>query len=135
MRINDLSHDPSISDSATTPVSYHNLVPQPPRLFLIDSFGFIFRAHHARARSAAPPMRPSAGLSTKAAYIFNNMLRKLAKSYAPEHRSHRRKRGPVARMAEFAEYKANLTQIPLESVSAREAGRYALKQVYQAYKV
>jgi hypothetical protein len=24
-----------------------------PRLFLIDSFGFVFRAYHARARSAA----------------------------------------------------------------------------------
>jgi len=53
MRINDLSHDPSISDSATTPVSYHNLVPQPPRLFLIDSFGFIFRRpSHAPQRGS-----------------------------------------------------------------------------------
>ena len=32
------------------------------RLFLIDSFGFIFRAYHARARSGAPPMRTAAGL-------------------------------------------------------------------------
>jgi len=47
------------------------------RLFLIDSFGFIFRAYHARARSGAPPMRTSAGLSTEAVYIFNSMLRKL----------------------------------------------------------
>jgi DNA polymerase-1 len=60
-------------------------VPHQPRLFLIGSFGFIFRAYHARARSAAPPMRTSAGLSTEAVYIFNNMLRKLAKSYAPEY--------------------------------------------------
>ena len=50
-----------------------------PRLFLIDTFGFIFRAYHARARSGAPPMRTSTGLSTEAVYIFNNMLRKLAK--------------------------------------------------------
>ena len=57
----------------------------PPRLFLIDTFGFIFRAYHARARSGAPPMRTSAGLSTEAVFIFNNMLRKLAKQHSPEY--------------------------------------------------
>ena len=45
------------------------------QLFLIDTFGFIFRAYHARARSGAPPMRTSTGFSTEAVYIFNNMLR------------------------------------------------------------
>ncbi|HTQ56742.1 MAG TPA: DNA polymerase I [Bryobacteraceae bacterium] len=85
----------------------------PPQLFLIDSFGFIFRAYHARARSAAPPMRTSTGLSTEAVYIFNNMLRKLAKSYAPAYIAAVFESGaPVARMAEFAEYKANRTEMP-----------------------
>jgi DNA polymerase-1 len=84
-----------------------------PRLFLIDSFGFIFRAYHARARSAAPPMRTSTGLSTEAAYIFNNMLRKLAKSYAPEYIAAVFESGaPVQRMAEFADYKANRAEMP-----------------------
>ena len=54
-----------------------------PRLFLIDSFGFIFRAYHARARTGAPPMRTAAGVQTEAVYIFNNMLRKLSKQYDP----------------------------------------------------
>ena len=54
-----------------------------PRLFLIDSFGFVFRAYHARARSAAPPMRTSTGVSTEAVFIFNNMLRRLTKAYRP----------------------------------------------------
>ena len=53
------------------------------QLFLIDSFGFIFRAYHARARSGAPPMRTSTGFSTEAVYIFNNMPRKLAKQHRP----------------------------------------------------
>ena len=84
-----------------------------PRLFLIDSFGFIFRAYHARARSAAPPMRTSTGLSTEAVYIFNNMLRKLAKSYAPEYVAAVFESGaPVQRMAEFAEYKSNRAEMP-----------------------
>jgi len=84
-----------------------------PRLFLIDSFGFIFRAYHARARTAAPPMRTSSGVSTEAVYIFNNMLRKLAKTYAPEYIAAVFESGaPVARMAEFAEYKANRTEMP-----------------------
>ena len=56
-----------------------------PRLFLIDSFGFIFRAYHARARSGAPPMRTSAGLSTEAIFIFHNMVRKLLTSFKPNY--------------------------------------------------
>jgi len=58
-------------------------------------------------------MRTSTGLSTEAAYIFNNMLRKLAKSYAPEYIAAVFESGaPVARMAEFAEYKANRAEMP-----------------------
>jgi DNA polymerase-1 len=58
-------------------------------------------------------MRTSAGLSTEAVYIFNNMLRKLSKSYAPEYIAAIFESGaPVARMAEFAEYKANRTEMP-----------------------
>jgi DNA polymerase-1 len=80
--------------------------------FLIDAFGFIFRAYHARARSGAPPMRTSTGLSTEAVYIFNNMLRKLAKS------TPRRTLPPYSKAAspptaeEFAEYKANRAEMP-----------------------
>jgi DNA polymerase-1 len=54
-----------------------------PKLFLIDTFGFIFRAYHARARSGAPPMRTTTGISTEAIYIFHNMLRKLVQTHAP----------------------------------------------------
>src|ERR1700689_4732245 len=61
---------------------YYGLV---PRLFLIDSFGFIFRAYHARARSGAPPMRTAAGISTEAVYIFHNMVRKLKSQHSPDY--------------------------------------------------
>ncbi len=58
-------------------------------------------------------MRTSTGLSTEAVCIFNNMLRKLAKSYAPEYMADVFESGaPVARMAEFAEYKANRVEMP-----------------------
>src|SRR5215467_10556250 len=84
-----------------------------PRLFLIDSFGFIFRAYHARARSAAPPMRTSTGLSTEAIYIFNNMLRKLAKEHQPAYIAAVFESGePTHRVQEFAEYKANRVETP-----------------------
>ena len=56
-----------------------------PRLFLIDTFGFIFRAYHARARTGAPPMRTSTGISTEAVYIFHSMVRKLLTVYKPEY--------------------------------------------------
>jgi DNA polymerase I len=85
------------------------------RLFLIDSFGFIFRAYHARARSGAPPMRTSTGLSTEAVYIFNNMLRKLAKQYHPEYIAAVFESGEAThRVQEFAEYKANRAEMPAD---------------------
>src|SRR6516164_3690104 len=83
------------------------------RLFLIDSFGFIFRAYHARARTGAPPMRTSTGQSTEAVYIFNNMLRKLAKQFQPEYIAAVFESGePTHRVQEFAEYKSNRTEMP-----------------------
>jgi len=84
-----------------------------PRLFLIDSFGFVFRAYHARARSAAPPMRTSTGLSTEAVFIFHNMLRKLRAAYQPDYiAAIFESAGPTFREQEFAEYKANRTEMP-----------------------
>jgi DNA polymerase-1 len=83
------------------------------RLFLIDAFGFIFRAYHARARSGAPPMRTSTGLSTEAVYIFNSMLRKLAKKYEPPYiAAVFESEGPTLREQEFAAYKANRKETP-----------------------
>ena len=84
-----------------------------PKLFLIDSFGFIFRAYHARARSAAAPMRTSTGLSTEAVFIFNNMLRKLAKVHKPAYMAAVYESSePTHRSVEFADYKANRTEMP-----------------------
>jgi DNA polymerase-1 len=93
-----------------------------PRLFLIDSFGFIFRAYHARARSGAPPMRTSTGLATEAVFIFNNMLRKLAKQYEPAYMAAVfESQEPTLRLQEFAAYKANRVETPpdlLEQIPA-----------------
>src|SRR5712692_693963 len=84
-----------------------------PRLFLIDSYGFIFRAYHARARTGALPMRTTTGLSTEAVFIFTNMLRKLAKTYKPEYiAAVFESLGPTLREQEFAEYKANRSEAP-----------------------
>src|ERR1700704_3961700 len=83
------------------------------RLFLIDTFGFIFRAYHARARSGAPPMRTGTGISTEAVFIFNNMLRKLTKTYKPTSiAAVFESIGPTLREQEFTEYKANRTEMP-----------------------
>jgi DNA polymerase I len=83
------------------------------QLFLIDSYGFIFRAYHARARMSAPPMRTATGLSTEAVYIFTNMLRKLAKSFEPKHMAAVFESiGPTLREQQFAEYKANRSEMP-----------------------
>ena len=84
-----------------------------PRLFLIDSFGFIFRAYHARARTGAPPMRNSKGLSTEAIYIFHNMVRKLVADYRPDYiAAIFEGEGITFREQEFAAYKANREPMP-----------------------
>ena len=87
------------------------------RLFLIDAFGYIFRAYHARARSGAPPMRTSTGLSTEAVYIFNNMVRKLTREYQPTHIAAVFESGePTHRLEEFPEYKANRVETPQDLI-------------------
>jgi DNA polymerase-1 len=84
-----------------------------PRLFLVDSFGFIFRAYHARARMPAPMMRTAAGLPTEAVYIFNNMLHKLLAAYQPEYIAAVFEcKGPTFREQEYADYKANRAETP-----------------------
>ncbi len=86
---------------------------QRPGLFLIDSYGFIFRAYHARARSGAPPMRTKTGLSTEAVYIFHNMVRKLLTAFQPKHiAAVFESEGPTLREQGFAEYKANRKAMP-----------------------
>ncbi|MGB9605837.1 MAG: 5'-3' exonuclease, partial [Bryobacteraceae bacterium] len=88
------------------------------RLFLIDTFGFIFRAYHARARSAAPMMRTSSGQPTEAAYIFNNMLRRLIAEHHPDYiAAVFESAGPTFREQEFADYKANRPEMPAELAS------------------
>jgi len=84
----------------------------PPRLFLIDSYGFIFRAYHARARSGAPPMRTTTGISTEAVFIFHNMVRKLREAYHPEYIAAVFEAGKTFREEAYAEYKANRTEMP-----------------------
>ncbi|MEQ1949126.1 MAG: DNA polymerase I [Bryobacteraceae bacterium] len=86
-----------------------------PRLFLIDSFGFIFRAYHARARSGAPPMRTAAGVSTEAVYIFHNMVRKLRSAQKPDYLAAIfESEGPTFRDEAFEAYKANRTETPAD---------------------
>jgi DNA polymerase I len=53
------------------------------RLFLIDSYSFIFRAYHAMARQR--PMSTKTGVPTSASYVFINMLRKLREDFHPEY--------------------------------------------------
>ncbi len=83
-----------------------------PRLFLIDSYGFIFRAYHARARSGAPPMRTTTGIPTEAVLIFHNMVRKLRAAYEPEYIAAIFESGKTFREEQYAEYKANRTEMP-----------------------
>lgn len=80
---------------------------------MIDSFGFIFRAYHARARTGAPPMRTSTGIQTEAVYIFHNMVKKLRETHKPDYLAAVFESfGPTFRDEAFADYKANRTETP-----------------------
>src|SRR5277367_30611 len=83
-----------------------------PRLFLIDSYGYIFRAYHARARTAVAPMRTTTGISTEAVYIFHNMVRKLRKAYQPDYIAAVFESGKTFREEAYAGYKANRAEMP-----------------------
>jgi DNA polymerase-1 len=63
---------------AKVPADAHNK----GRVFLIDSYSFIFRAYHAMARQRS--MTTKAGVPTSASYVFINMLRKLRDDFHPE---------------------------------------------------
>ncbi|MBL8210997.1 MAG: DNA polymerase I, partial [Bryobacterales bacterium] len=83
------------------------------RLFLIDTYGFVFRAYHARARSGAPPMRTSSGLSTEAIYIFHNMMRRLTAAHKPDYMAAIfESQKKTFREEAFTAYKANRTEMP-----------------------
>ena len=89
-----------------------------PRLFLIDTFGFLFRAFHARARTGAPPMRTQGGVPTEVVYIFNAMLKKLRATHHPEYiAAVFESEGPNFRTDHFAEYKANRVETPPEFIA------------------
>ncbi len=86
---------------------------QRPRLFLIDTFGLIFRAFYGRARSGAPLMRTSAGQPTEAVYIFANMMRRMLDKFHPEYiAAVWEGEGPTFRDEMFTAYKANRTETP-----------------------
>ena len=106
------SHQRAPPPAAPARPVYDEAVPS-PRLFLIDSFGFIFRAYHARARSAAPPMRTAGGLSTEVAFIFQTMLRRLQRDWQPAYLAAVfESEEPTHRTAAYAEYKANRPSMP-----------------------
>jgi len=89
-----------------------------PRLFLIDSFGYIFRAYYARMRMNTPPMRTSAGVATEAVYIFHNMLKKLREKHQPDYLAAvYESLGPTFRETEFPAYKATRTETPPDLIA------------------
>ncbi|MCU1327558.1 MAG: polymerase [Bryobacterales bacterium] len=103
-----------------------------PRIFLIDTYGFIFRAHHARARTGAPPMRTTTGLPTEAVFIFTNMIRKLSRTMAPSYMAAIFEgEGKTLREEAFAEYKANRTETPPELIQQIPY----IRRILEAYRI
>jgi DNA polymerase-1 len=102
-----------LEPSANQSSQYTDTMASRPRLFLIDTFGLIFRAFYGRARSGAPIMRTSDGRPTEAVYIFITMLRKLIETHRPDYLAAVWEgEGPTFRDEIFPEYKANRDETP-----------------------
>jgi DNA polymerase-1 len=71
------------------------------RIFLIDTYGFVFRAYHAMARQR--PMSTKTGIPTSATYVFVNMLNKLRQDFGPEYIAAISEGGPTFRDEEAKE--------------------------------
>jgi len=66
----------------------------------------------------APPMRTASGLPTEAVLIFNNMLKKLSKTFAPQYMAAIfESLGKTHREEAFAEYKANRSETPPDLIT------------------
>jgi len=84
-----------------------------PRLFLIDTYGLIFRAFYGRARAAVPSMRTTSGEPTEAIYVFATMLRRLIRDHKPDYvAAIWEGEGPTFRDEQFEHYKANREETP-----------------------
>ena len=106
---------------ANTPV--RNSGPK-SRVFLIDTYGFIFRAYHAMIRQR--PMSTRSGLPTAAIYVFVNMLNKLREEFHPEYLAAIMESGPT-----FRDVKAK----ELTSVRKFDIKTQQFKQIdYHGYK-
>ncbi len=57
-------------------------------------------------------MRTTTGLSTEAVFIFHNMVRKLRETYKPEYVAAIFESGKTFREEQYADYKANRTEMP-----------------------
>ncbi|MGH9756952.1 MAG: hypothetical protein ACRD4M_04395, partial [Candidatus Acidiferrales bacterium] len=55
---------------------------KPPRLFLVDAMGYIFRAFYAPMPMR---LRSPASVPTNVPYLFSNMIRKLVKDWQPDY--------------------------------------------------
>ncbi len=89
------------------------------RLFLLDTFGLIYRAFYGRSRAGLQALRTSDDFPTEAIYIFNNMLKRILEDYSPEYLvAVWEGSGDTFREKVFPEYKANRERMP-ESLTAQ----------------
>ncbi|HXP40997.1 MAG TPA: DNA polymerase I [Candidatus Acidoferrales bacterium] len=80
-RKSPVSEPPNEPSPAVSRVPSQRIESAKPRIFLIDTMSFIFRAYHAMARQRS--MSTKAGLPTAAVLVFVNMLRKLRDDFSP----------------------------------------------------
>ncbi len=81
---------------------------QAPRLYLVDTSSFIFRAYHA-----LPPFTSPTGVPTGAVYGFSTMLYRLLDDHQPDYLAAVMDTGkPTFRNELYSEYKANRPPTP-----------------------
>lgn len=108
------------------------ILPNPPRLYLIDGYALIYRAFYALL---ARPLRTARGENTSAAWGIANFLDRLARKQQLEYLAWIHDKGLSFRHEEYAAYKATREKLTSELQADFDRGVERIEQLLAAYRV
>jgi DNA polymerase I len=116
-----------MTDSGSSPV-----LPQPPRLFLVDGYALIYRAFFALI---SRPLTTSRGENTSAAWGVVNFVNRLLDKHRPEYLGWVHDSGLSFRHETYPEYKATREKLTDELQADFDRGMERICALLEAYRI